>query len=636
MKPAPAADRARARGFAQAQSVLWLAIPPLFLAWLYSRSFRIWFREDDFPLLGWVRQTESFHDFLGLFYLPYAQGTIRPLSERLPFLVAWTLFGENCVPLRIFVFLTAVADLWLLAWITKRITGSRLAGSAAAILWGASAAIITPMTWNSAYNEVQYQLFLLGALALFIRFADTGQRPYWWAQLAVFVVGFGSLENNVVYPAVAVAWALFAADRSVRKRLIISTIPLFAVSAVYYLAHMRLAPAPASGIYAMHVDLRILKTFWEYWRWSFLAPEALDFGMSRLRGSATLALSAGAFTVFVLWQLRARRFTLLFGLAWYLLTLSPMLLLPERHTEYYLAGPVMGLAMVAGDGVARAWRRGWTWRALMLFPVIAWLAAMIPAVRAATREFAGHSKISRNLVIGVEEAHARHPNKTILLDGVSQDAYQAVIFEGGFRAFGVENVYLTPGAGSRIEPEGNDRGYEGKVVDAAVAKHALENDEAVVFDFRAGYLKNITATYWRYAVTHFGDDPPHRIQVGNPLYGYLLSPEWESIQDFVRWMGRSTSLRIAGPSAPGARLTVTGFCWDELLRNGPMHLGVAADGFFLGSAEFRGPDTRFEQSFPLPATLVGRPSVEITLTASPIKKMDSEEYGLMVESVVIR
>ena len=212
----------------------------------------------------------------------------------------------------------------------------------------------------------------------------------------------------------------------------------------------------------MHVDLRIIKTFWEYWHWSFLAPEAMDFGMSRVRAVAIFAVSMLSFVAFVLWQLRARRFSLLFGLAWFLLTLSPMLLLPDRHTEYYLAGPVMGLAIVAGEGVALAWRRGWAWRALMLVPVIAWFSAMIPAVRAATRQFADHSKISRNLVIGVEEAHARHPGKTILLDGVSQDAYQAVIFEGGFRAFGMENVYLTPGAGSTIEPEENDHGYEGE------------------------------------------------------------------------------------------------------------------------------------------------------------------------------
>ena len=80
---------------------------------------------------------------------------------------------------------------------------------------------------------------------------------------------------------------------------------------------------------------------------------------------------------------------------------------------------------------------------------------------------------------------------------------------------------------------------KGKVVDAAVAKHALQDDEAVVFDFSKGHLKNITAPYWRYAVAHFGDAPPHRIQAGNPLYGYLLGPEWQSIQDFVRWMERA-------------------------------------------------------------------------------------------------
>ena len=636
MTPAPVADTARPKWLTRAQSVLWLAIPPVFLAWLYSRSFRIWFREDDFPLLGWVRQTNSFHDFLGLFYLPYAQGTIRPLSERLPFLISWNLFGEDCVPLRIFVFLTAAADMWLLAWITKRLTGSRFAGSAAAILWGASAAIITPMTWNSAYNEVQYQVFLLGALVLFIRFAETGQWRFWWAQLAIFALGFGSLENNVVYPAIAAAWAAIVADRAVRKRLLASTIPLFALSGAFYLVHTRLAPAPSAGIYAVHFDLRIFKTLWEYWLWSFLAPEALRSGMPRARGIAILAVSMSAFAAFVVWQLRGRRFRILFGLAWFLVTLSPLLLLPDRHTEYYLAGPVMGLAMVAGEGIALAWRRGWGWRALMLVPVVFWFSAMIPSVRMATRRFVDDSKISRNLVIGVEEAHERHPNKAILLDGVSQQAYQATIFENGFPAFGMQNVYLTPGAASRIEPEESDHWYKGKLVDAAVAKHALQSNEAVVFDFSAGHLKNITLPYWRYAVAHFGDVPPRRIETGNPLYGYLLGPEWQAIQGFARWMGARATLKIAGPDSAGERLVITGFCWDDMLRHGPMHLAAAADGAPLGSVEFRGPETRFEQGFMLPAALVGRPSIEITLEASPIKRMESREYGLMIESVEIR
>jgi hypothetical protein len=633
---APIRALARSRFLARAQSILWLIVPPVFLSWLYSRSFRIWFREDDFPLLGWVRQVHSLHDFAGLLFLPYAQGTIRPLSERLPFLVFWNLFGEDCVPLRILVFLTAVADMCLLALITRRLAGSRLAGCAAAMFWGASAALITPMTWNSGYNEIQYQVFLLAALALFIRYADTGRRRYWWAQMAVFVVGLGSLENNVVYPALAVAWALLVANRRRRRRLVASTAPLFALSAAYYFLHMRLAPAPGTGIYAMHLDLRVAQTLWEYWRWAFLAPEAFDFGMPVLRGKLILWITVISFGAFVIWQLRARRIAILFGLAWFLLTFSPMLLLPDRHTEYYLAGPVMGLAMIAGWGVVAAWRRGWIWSALMLVPALAWFGAMVPAVRAATIHLVEDSKASRNLVLGVEEARTNHPGKTILLDGVSQQAYQAVIFEDGFRSFGLESVYLAPGARNTIQPDDRDIGFAGKVVDPAVTRHALENDEAVVFDFSPGHLKNVTAGYRSFALTHFPEGLPRRIQVGNPLYAYLLGPEWLAIDGFVRWMPGTATFKIAGPDHAGERLTITGFCWEDQLRRGPIHLAVNADGVLVGREEFHGPETRFESSLAIPPALTGKSSLDVTLNAWPVAKVGPRAYGVMVESIAIQ
>jgi hypothetical protein len=596
----------------------------------------MWFREDDFPLLGWVRQVHSFHDFAGLMFLPYAQGTIRPLSERLPFLVFWNIFGEYCVPLRIFVFLTAVADLWLLALVTRRLTGSRLAGCAAAMFWGASAALITPMTWNSGYNEVQYQMFLLAALALFIRYADTGRRRWWWAQLAVFVVGLGSLENNVVYPALAVAWALLVEDRARRTRLAASTIPLFFISAAYYFVHMRFAPAPATGIYAMHFDLRIVQTLREYWRWAFLAPEALDFGMSALRGKLILWITTISFAAFLIWQLRARRIAALFGLAWFLVTFSPMLLLPDRHTEYYLAGPVMGLAMIAGWGVMAAWRSGWIWTALMLVPALAWFSAMIPAVRAATIHFVEDSKVSRNLVVGVEEARANHPGKTMLLDGISQQAYQTVVFEDGFRALGMANVYLTPGARETIQPDDRDIGFAGKVVDPAVTRHALENEEAVVFDFSPGHLKNVTASYRNFALAHFPEGLPRRVQVGNPLYAYLLGPEWLAINGFVRWMPGNASFKIAGPEHAGERIAITGFCWEGQLRRGPVHLAVDANGVSIGEEEFHGPDTRFESRLAIPPALTGKSSLDMTLRAWPVAKLGPHAYGVMVESIAIQ
>jgi len=61
------------------------------------------------------------------------------------------------------------------------------------------------MTWFSCYNEVQYPAFMLGALLVFIRYAETGRRTLWWIQLGIFTLGFGSLECEVVYPAIALS-----------------------------------------------------------------------------------------------------------------------------------------------------------------------------------------------------------------------------------------------------------------------------------------------------------------------------------------------------------------------------------------------------------------------------------------------
>ena len=64
-----------------------------------------------------------------------AQGTIRPWSERAFFLAFESIFGVNALPFRICVFLTQCANLTLLAAISRRLTGSLLAGFSAAILW---------------------------------------------------------------------------------------------------------------------------------------------------------------------------------------------------------------------------------------------------------------------------------------------------------------------------------------------------------------------------------------------------------------------------------------------------------------------------------------------------------------------
>src|SRR6185503_15779436 len=108
-------------------------------------------------------------------------------------------------------------------------------------------------------------LFLLSALALLIRYIETGRRPFWWAQVTVFILGFGALEINIVYPAIAAAWIILVQKSD--RRLLRDLAPLAALSAAYFALHRWLVPLPSSGAYVLHFDSRIFKTLALYCKW---------------------------------------------------------------------------------------------------------------------------------------------------------------------------------------------------------------------------------------------------------------------------------------------------------------------------------------------------------------------------------
>ena len=202
--------------------VLWWTCPPLFCLALYWYGIKAWFQADDFAWLGIHYAIYDVPTFFRAMFAPMAQGTIRPFSERLFFLIFERIYGVDALPFRIFVFLTQFLNLALLAAITVRITGSRMAGFLAAVFWTANSALAVSLTWSSSYNQVQCASFMLGAFYCLLRYIETGRARWNIAQWVLFVLGFGALEINIVYPAIAAAYTLFCARRAFLK-----TLPLF-------------------------------------------------------------------------------------------------------------------------------------------------------------------------------------------------------------------------------------------------------------------------------------------------------------------------------------------------------------------------------------------------------------------------
>ena len=151
-----------------ASAAAWLAPPAVLLA-VFHDGLWTWFHTDDFSLMWLV--TLSGEEFWGRLLEPRAQGTYRPLSERLFFYGLHAGFGWNSFPFRAVVFATQIVNLWLLMRLALRLGCSLGAASLAAALWAVHVGLGAPMGWTSAYNQTLCAFFLLAALLCFIRFA---------------------------------------------------------------------------------------------------------------------------------------------------------------------------------------------------------------------------------------------------------------------------------------------------------------------------------------------------------------------------------------------------------------------------------------------------------------------------------
>jgi Dolichyl-phosphate-mannose-protein mannosyltransferase len=617
-------------------NAIWWLVPIVFLFVLYADGLQTWFAQDDFAWLSLLRDVHSFRDVVHTLFAPAAQGTIRPWSERGFFLLFESLFGLDSLPFRICVFVTMAADLTLVAWITRRITGSSAAGAFAAMLWTANTALVTVMSWSSSYNEALCSLFLLGALALFIRYAETGRTRLWWWQLVVFTLGFGALEINVVYPALAAAYVLFVVPAEKRRRLLIGLIPLFCISVAYFLVHRAAVSLPADGPYALHVDRRIFRTLGAYWKWSLVPQTWKDVGHSRQSERAIVWILTLALLAFSVKKLANRQYQILFFALWYLITLAPMLPLPNHRSDYYLTIPLIGLAMLGGWGVSQALRSRWTWQVATLIPMAVYLGCMIPVTRTASRWWLDRSQGVRGLVLGVQAAEATHPGKTIVLDGITSDLYNASLADSAVTSVGLKEVYLTPTARDTILPVNDSGRFPHLVMEPGPMRNAITHDEVVVYSDVGDHLRNITGVWERSQSGLLPDPEPRRIEVGNPLLAYLLGPEWFPLENGFRWMPARATVHLGGPRSTKDQLLLEGYC-PRQLKGGDVHLSVSVDGIPLGNAQIINPEGSFRRLLDMPPSLTGKSTVTVAIAVDQvINEPGGRELGLTFGTIAIQ
>jgi hypothetical protein len=402
-----------------------------FLLLFHWRGLTTWFYQDDF---GWLHlgPATGFSDFLAILFAPKAHGNLRPWSENLYFYGLHAVFGMQAWPFRVVVFATVIASLFLICAIVRRLTGSDLAAFAASVFWLVNPTVATALCWSSIYNQTQSLCFLLLAFLLFLQ-------GRYRAQIVVFILGLGSLETVVVYPLIVSLYAILY-----RRDLLRRTLPLYAISAAYAVLHFWIAPAAATGPYALRFDSRMPATLWNYIELALGAERFGHFYWDVPRWMITLGtivIGAGVIAAIAF----ARR-PALFGAGWFLALLAPVLALPEHILDYLLTGPALGFAIVLAAPFATR-RRAWFAPLALLY-----LTVSLPASWSAVTWNRQRSFVSRRFVNAVVEAARPYRGQTLLLTGLNTEEFDAAYSNIPFDLYGLGDVYLAPGAAEGLPP----------------------------------------------------------------------------------------------------------------------------------------------------------------------------------------
>lgn len=612
--------------------------PLLICGALYWRGLRMWFWQDDFAWLGLKLQVHDFSSFLDAMFAPKAQGTIRPWSERGFFMLFSYWFGLHALPYRFVVFANECANVLLLMLVTRIVTRSDLAGFFAPVFWLFNIGLVMPMAWTSAYNEVQFAGFLLLSIYLFLLYTQTGLTKYYWLQWTTFVLGFGALEINFVYPVLACLYALLFARRYVR-----STLPMLGVSAVY-VAIDRIATSGGSAAGSYYYDLSfnpvsIVATFGQYWNVLLGVT-----GYANLHGwqpqiiFAIATLFAIAVVFFVFWRGWRHDFVPLFCVLWFVVILGPLLPLHNHITDYYVAAPTTGLAVLAAYGLTVAFRNGWVAFVPTALLLLLYTYPSVVMINRGLRAYYQRSTSARVLVESVAYAKRIHPNQAILLQGVDDTLFWAAVYDSPFRLFGWNDVLLVPEEKESIHEVPQRGSLDQYFLPSHAALALLQSSRAVVYEDDGRRLENVTQLYTLRASSQPPPPLDSFIDLGVPFYAEQLGPGWYGQEVGYRWASPNAVVYLPGPQSSGQKLYIHGYVTEVMVKTAPLHLALSIDNQAQPVETISTSNTNFMFTYSIPTGCVGhaRMEVDVKVDRATMAPGDPRMLGVAFGTFAVR
>ena len=335
---------------------------------LYFRHVGHFFQGDTVFLIN--HRATTLAGYLSEFIELNPSGWYRPLTNELLESILYPFAGLNPIPYRIPVYVVFIGITVGVYAFTFALSRRHLAAALAAFFF-------TVHTTNAytTYDlgfmpELLYAFFYIAATLAYFRYLQKASKAAYVLSLVCFVASLLSKEAAVTLPATLFLMAIIfgPSGQTFRTRLsgaIRSTAPHVLVMFVYlawvvgYLQIQGMSIStlfdvsyvPAPGDYTPVLSEGALKNADLALSWAFNVPRG-PWGHFQARHPAMVAyLKLFRVLVFVLLAvslIRSDRNLILFGFAWFWITLLPALPLVAHFLPYYLFLPVIGLSLVVG------------------------------------------------------------------------------------------------------------------------------------------------------------------------------------------------------------------------------------------------------------------------------------------------
>ena len=388
------------------------------IALLFSISLRTEFLQDDFGWLNLGTRFDAGESLWKLLFAPMAQGTVRTLSERIPFLVSATLAGLDSVPLRAFHVALSALNLWIwYRWLRLKNVAAALSALVLTI-WYLNASLVKAHIWTSALNQT-FQSLMIGVCLLL------GARKS-RLTLPVLVASFFVHELCIFIPVYLVA----SEGRSIVKTSLWRA--SVALSVVFVVLSRVASSNIATVTYRIVVSPASFAT-------SLKAYSVIAWPYGSAALVAALLLIAGCIAIGRNLILPHYRLPLAF-----MLPLVLYCCLPNIQNGYYLMIPLLGISLSLGLLLRDLGRHntllanGGILACLLLLGLESRTCfPMLQDFQEQTNDFSGI--IGRVLV----EAK-RDKTAPVIVSGLGRRGYFSGWSDDPLRLFGLDNVYLSP------------------------------------------------------------------------------------------------------------------------------------------------------------------------------------------------